>query len=338
MQPVEALGHRVPHVAQIAGQHRHAQRVGLGGHQRKALVAQAGGHHRPAFRHGVVQPRPGQTSHKLHLRGGVVSGPALQRAAARHHQPGRVIAQQLPGLQHGAQALQLLQPPGVEQLVFHRNLPRVGNGHRVGLHKQAVFVKGGAQPVEFHQLAAVKFGGREKGHAPEGPRRPVQAVHRRHQRAQGLAVPVAGVAHRACRPLPGAVLAHLTLPQQHPVGAEQPEIVQRLHHRHPGGLGGAQHGGAEPQQRVVDMDKVDVPLPDEPPHLRGCRRIVQRRQRQQRPGHAGHIVGAFQHRHGMTVALQHTALVLKHRVLAARQPVMAVYQQNVHPQRPPFAY
>jgi len=108
--------------------------------------------------------------------------------------------------------------------------------------------------------------------------------------------------------------------------------VQRLHHRHAAAFGGPHHSGAEQQERVVDMHGLDALAFYQVFHLAGSATVPDGVQRQQRLGRTvgGFLVAALIHQHGMAVAFQQFPLRRKNGILAAGQPVMAVYQQNFH--------
>ena len=82
--------------------------------------------------------------------------------------------------------------------------------------------------------------------------------------------------------------------------------MERQHHRHAALFGGAHDGRAEEQQRVVDVDGVDVLLFYDIPHVAGGPAVPDGAKGQQRLSRG------------------------KDGVLAAGQPVMTVYQQNFH--------
>ena len=282
-----------------------------------------------------------QLAQDAHPRPRVLPRPGFQGPRPGHQQFGGVRPQQGPGFQHGAQALEFLQPPCKDHLVPPRGpgqgrLP--GQPHGVGLDGQTLRVEQGAQAVEFQQFGAVKLGGGQQGHAAPGAQAAVQRVGRRHHGGLGQTAPVAAVAQGALQAAGGAVLAHGAVPQQHAVGAEQPEIVQRLHHRHAAGPGRPHHGGAEGQQRVVDVHGVHALPPDERGHLPRGAAVPHRAQRQQQPRRAadGFPVAALIGEHGMAVLFQQRAFGGKDGVLAAGQPVMAVDQQDLQRRSPPF--
>ena len=258
--------------------------MGLRRDQGKALKTQAGGQHGPAFPHQAVQFRRGQLAQQAHPGPGMLPRPIPQRAFARHQQFGGGVPQQGPGFEYGGQTFQFLQPPGKDHLVFALFPGQgfgIGQGHRIGFDHQPLRVKGGAQPVVFQQFLPVKIGQGHHGDPPPGAQPPVQGVGQRHHRRLGQAAPVAPVAHRAKKPAVGAVFADLAAAQQNAVGAEQPEIVQRLHHRHAALFGGADHGGAEQQQGIVDVHGVGLFPPDQFPHRPGGGKIPHGPQGQQ---------------------------------------------------------
>ena len=77
--------------------------------------------------------------------------------------------------------------------------------------------------------------------------------HRRlHARA-----PVAAVAHRVPRPRGDAILAGPPLAQEGAVRAEEPVVVERLHHRDAAGVEQLVHGGREQRKEVVHVGHVD---------------------------------------------------------------------------------
>ena len=158
----------------------------------------------------------------------------------------------------------------------------------------------------------------------------MQPVGRGDHKGLRQTAAVAAVLQCAVQAAAGAILADGAVPQQDAVGAEQPEIVQRLHDRHAAALGGADYGGAEQQERVVDMHGLDPLPPDEVADLAGGAAVPDCVQRQQRFGKAvgGLLIAALIHQHGMAAALKQGALRGKDGVLAAGQPVMTVYQQN----------
>ena len=164
-----------------------------------------------------------------------------------------------------------------------------------------------------------------------GAQQPVEAVHKGADGALRQAAPVAAAAHRAQQAAAGAVLADFALPQKHAVGAEQPEIVQRLHRRHALGKAGPEHRRAGHQQGVVHMHQLDLVFADQRPHLPVCLTAEHRPQRQQQflPKAAVRLgVGTLVHEHLVAAGLQQRPLGGKDGVLAAGQPVMGVHQQN----------
>jgi hypothetical protein len=62
------------------------------------------------------------------------------------------------------------------------------------------------------------------------------------------------------RKLADAGLARPAVALQHRVGAHQPEVVQRRHHRQAEPVRRAQDGRAEQRERVVDVHHVGPPL------------------------------------------------------------------------------
>ena len=86
---------------------------------------------------------------------------------------------------------------------------------------------------------------------------------------QGLqsASPVAAVLQGAAKALAQAVLADVPVPVEGGPGAEQPEIVHRLHHRHPLRQRRVIDRRADEIQGVVDVDDVDVLLSDQAPDI-----------------------------------------------------------------------
>ena len=90
------------------------------------------------------------------------------------------------------------------------------------------------------------------------------------------AAAVAAVPQCAVQAVVRAVLTDPSVPQQDAVRAEQAEVVERQHHRHAALFGGAHDGRAEEQQRVVDVDGVDVLLFYDIPHVAGGSRRRER--------------------------------------------------------------
>ena len=307
--------------------------MGLGGDKGKALITEACGDDGIACADQTVQLRTLKLAEKPDPGQRLCARPVGQRAVPGDEQLGRGVAQQTPRLDDGAQPLELLQPAGKDEAAVAL-LPRDdrpgGHADGVWLDNKAVFVKGGAQPVEGQQLFAVKLGrGRDPDTAPAA-QRPVQPVGRGNHKGLRQTAAVAAVLQCAVQAAAGAILADGAVPQQDAVGAEQPEIVQRLHDRHAAALGGADHGGAEQQERVVDMHGLDPLPPDEVADLAGSAAVPDCVQRQQRFGKAvgSLLIAALIHQHGVAAALKQGALRGKDGVLAAGQPVMTVYQQN----------
>ena len=80
------------------------------------------------------------------------------------------------------------------------------------------------------------------------------------------------------------------------------------------------------------MHGLDALAPDEVGHLAGGAAVPDGAQRQQCLCRTvrGLLVAALIHKHRVAAAFQQGALGGKNRVLAAGQPIMAVYQQNFH--------
>ena len=146
------------------------------------------------------------------------------------------------------------------------------------------------------------------------------------------AAAVAAVPQCAVQAVVRAVLTDPSVPQQDAVRAEQAEVVERQHHRHAALFGGAHDGRAEEQQRIVDVDGVDVLLFYDIPHVAGGPAVPDGAKGQQRLSRAvgGLLIAALIDDDGVAVLLQQGALRGKDGVLAAGQPVMTVYQQNFH--------
>ena len=108
--------------------------------------------------------------------------------------------------------------------------------------------------------------------------------------------------------------------------------MERQHHRHAAFFGGAHDGRAEEQQRIVDVDGVDVLLFYDIPHVAGGPAVPDGAKGQQRLSRTvgGLLIAALIDDDGVAVLLQQGALRGKDGVLAAGQPVMTVYQQNFH--------
>jgi len=116
--------------------------------------------------------------------------------------------------------------------------------------------------------------------------------------------------------------------------------VQRLHHGHAGAFGGADHRGAEQQQRVVNVHSIDVLCFYNVFYIPGSSVVPHGMQGQQSLGQTvgGFLVAALIHDDLMAAAFQQGALGRKDGILTARQPIMAVHQQNFHRGRPPFVH
>ena len=153
------------------------------------------------------------------------------------------------------------------------------------------------------------------------------------------AAAVAAVAHGAGQAVAGAVLADLTAAQQNAVGAEQAKVVQRLHNGHAGAFGGAHHGGAEQQQCVMNMHSIDVFCLDNALDIARGGAVPDGMQGQEGFGQAvgGFLITALVHEDLVAVALKHGALSRKDGILAARQAVMAMHEENFHRERPPLS-
>lgn len=96
--------------------------------------------------------------------------------------------------------------------------------------------------------------------------------------------------------------------------------MERQHHRHAALFGGAHDGRAEEQQRIVDVDSVDVLLFYDIPHVAGGSAVPDGAKGQQCLSRAvgGLLIAALIDDDGVAVLLQQGALRGKDGVLAAR--------------------
>ena len=86
--------------------------------------------------------------------------------------------------------------------------------------------------------------------------------------------------------------------------------MERQHHRHAAFFGGAHNGRAEEQQRIVDVDGVDVLLFYDIPHVAGGPAVPDGAKGQQRLSRAvgGLLIAALIDDDGVAVLLQQGAL------------------------------
>ena len=221
----------------------------------------------------------------------------------------------------------------------------VRRGHAVGLAVQPLRGKHRARSfaVEFQQLAAIKLRQGDQVHLAVGAKQAMERINARTDQTLGTAAAVAAVPHRTAKAMLRAFLAHMAVPHQDAVGAENAEVVQRLHRRNMLFEACLEHRRADGQQGVMHMHQIHLFFADQGAHFpHGFGAVDGPQGQQQFLGQAAGIIIALIGDHAVAVGLQHGALRGKHGVLAAGQAVVAVHQQNsmrlfrLRHLRPPF--
>ena len=312
-----------------ADEHREPGSGGLDRRQGARLVTDGGKDQRPRREHALPQVRRIDAAHHTHAGDICLLDLGAQRAVSAQGEGQPRRGRLSPGLQEHLHTLLPRQAPGVQHVVAQRGW--VGTGARIGggvaSHDHALRgdptrgEQGDNALIEHEEGSDVVLPRvAEPGHFDGGRSRGGE-----HSRVPVAAVPDAGPGVR-----PDTERAGPAVPEEQPVDARRPEIVQR-HHDGERRLGQRPHdSGRQGEPRVVHMDDVGA-VPSRPRHHPAGRRHVPHGQRE-RAGRSQRASRIVDHvlRHLVPPGEQQCAITLDDLILTPGDPVPVVHLQNAH--------